>query len=438
MIDQQTIGPFVLSGGETRTIDIPADKSLTHRAIMLASCAAGRSQVWNPLEGEDCLATRRCFEALGVTFSNIHKGSMVGWEISSPGWDRWITPSAPLDCGNSGTTARLLLGLLAGASGMEAQLTGDDSLRRRPMGRVVDPLRIMGAAVDLMQDHLPAIVRGRPLLATSHSVGVASAQVKSTLLLAGARCAGETSVVLPAGSRDHTERWLRWLGASCESRENNGNERVTLRGPWQPRTFDYTIPGDPSSAAFFMVLGLLQRNGVIRLPRVGTNPTRMGFVKFLRQMGGNIAYAGDTEEGPEPTADIVVTGGQPLMGAAMAAEDVPTAIDEIPILAVAAACGRGISRFLGVGELRYKESNRLNALEQLLKSAGVKVSQQGDDLEVVGVDEGAIKAFCFDSEGDHRMAMAAAVLAKRADGPCVIQNASCVAVSFPTFFQWLL
>ncbi len=438
MINQQTIRPFALSGGETRTIEIPADKSLTHRAIMLASCAAGRSQLWNPLEGEDCLATRRCFEALGVTFSTIHKGSTVGWEITSPGWDHWITPSAPLDCGNSGTTARLMLGLLAGAPGMQAQLTGDESLQRRPMGRVVAPLRTMGADISLEHDHLPATVRGQTMHASSYRMGVASAQVKSALLLAGARCVGATSVGLPSGSRDHTERWLRWLGVSCESQENHGQEMVTLRGPWQPRTFTYSIPGDPSSAAFFVVLGLLQRGGAIRLPRVGTNPTRMGFVKFLRQMGGNIAYVGDTEEGPEPIAEIVVTGGQPLMGAAMAAEDVPTAIDEIPILAVAAACGRGISRFHGVGELRYKESNRLNALEQLLKSAGVKVSQQGDDLEVVGVGEGAIKAFCFDSAGDHRMAMAAAVLAKRADGPCVIQNASCVAVSFPTFFQWLL
>lgn len=440
MTAEETIFPMSPDRNPDLSLVVPPDKSLTHRAIMFAGCATGVSTIQNPLLSDDCRSTQQCLTELGVTFISTYQGDSHNITVHSPGWDHWQTPLQPLDCGNSGTTARLMMGFLAGADGITATLTGDDSLRHRPMGRVVDPLRRMGARIKPISDLLPLTIEGTILHPVNHQLSIASAQLKSALLVAAARCSGVTTVTLPAGSRDHTERWLRWLGGRCDRKEQGGFESITVSGPFQPKTFTVRIPGDPSSAAFFAVLGLMRPRGRVHLSGVGVNPTRTGFINVLRSMGANIELqAGQTppHHFPEPVADLEISGGQSLVGARLMSSQVPATIDEIPILAVAASFAYGISHFQGLGELRYKESDRLSMLEHLLKSAGIKIEGTQDDLRIEGVGSGRIKAFTYDSQGDHRMAMAAAILAKRADGPCTIKGASCVTVSFPTFFEML-
>ncbi len=418
------------------TILCGRDKSLTHRAVMFAAMADGTSHIQKPLLGADCLSTMGCFRALGVS---IEQKSPDLIQVSSGGVKSFRTPSVELDCGNSGTTARLLTGILPAQEGLRAVLIGDESLSQRPMRRIVEPLRRMGAVIFGKDDGnlMPLDIRGRALEPWAHEVDKASAQIKSSLILAGLFCNGVSSVNLPSGSRDHTERMLAKMGAKIESTEAEGRQQVLLEGPFLPKPGIFVIPVDPSSAAFFTVLGLLRSDGVLTLPEVLDNPTRTGFLSALRRMSDGVRSEAETSEGfVEPTMTLTVYGGQPLTGTRISAAEVPTLVDEIPILAVAAAFAEGPSHFAGLSELRVKESDRLTKTAELLKLAGADVRIEGDDLHIAGGLK-EVQAFRYDPLGDHRLAMAAAVLARRSEKPCCILDPECVRVSFPDFFETL-
>ncbi len=436
MATKVTIQPGPVSADQT--LICASDKSLTHRALIFAAMAAGRSQVERPLGGEDCLATREIFAALGVTISGDPEGP---WDIDSPGIARWQSPKHTLDCKNSGTTARLLSGLFAAVPGLSVTLMGDGSLSRRPMGRVVRPLREMGAdishtATDIT---LPLTIRGTKPRGGHFHIDKASAQVKSALLLAATQGTEEVQVRLPLGARDHTEQILRRMGARISVQKTASEEIISFQGPFAAKPFQWTIPVDPSSAAFFAVLGLIQPLGTaISLPEVLQNDTRLGFVKVLQRMTSQTRWLAQAEHAHfvEPVGTLKVRGGIELNPVEVLATEVPTLVDEVPVLAVAAAFAKGTSRFNGLAELRVKESDRLAKTIELLTLAGVKAHAEGDDLVVLGGAD-KVRAFTYDPAGDHRLAMAACVLARRADGPCYIQDPECVAVSFPNFFELL-
>ena len=416
------------------------DKSLTHRAILFASLARGESIIGKGLLSADCLATIECFRSMGVAITVEEKSGEI--HIQAKGIAGLQNPSLALDCQNSGTTARLLLGLLAGVSGFSAILTGDDSLRSRPMKRVTAPLSEENAAQFKYietDDHLPIAISGRQLGPSRYQITTASAQIKSALLLAGISTAGHTTVCLPIGSRDHTERFVKFLGGSCHSSIEGDFETVTLRGPFSPKNFRCQIPADPSSAAFFAVLGLLVGTGQKTLiPEVLANPTRCGFIEVLTRMAGNriviTKEPGDTFV--EDTVLLEITGCDQISGTDIAKAEVPGVIDELPILAVLAAFAHGPSTFFGLSELRVKESDRLQKTYELLDKAGAAVSIQGDDLLISG-GLTQVESFDFDPLGDHRLAMCASILNYLCDGQCQIVDPDCVKVSFPTFYEEL-
>lgn len=413
------------------------DKSLTHRALIFAAMGQGVSQIRFPLEGEDCLATRRIFEALGVEVTEADDS----WLVKSPGVAGWNKkPRQPLDCQNSGTTARLLTGLFAAIPGFEGTLIGDESLSRRPMDRVVQPLLAMGAEITGASGGktLPLSIRGKSLQLKDCSIDKATAQVKSALLLAATQSSGSIRINMPSGARDHTEQILKKLGGQLRVEQRNAEEIITFTGPLTCSAIDWSIPVDPSSAAFFSVLGLLQPLSVaIKLPEVLQNVTRLGFVQVLHRMSQRIKIVQLTErsrEFVEPVMQLEVEGGAPLSGVEISEAEVPTLVDEIPILAVAAAFANGPSRFRGLAELRVKESDRLQKTAELLQLAGAEVKVEGNDLLIAGGLKQA-RAFHYDPVGDHRLAMAGCVMARFAEGPCKVDHPECVAVSFPAFFE---
>ena len=414
------------------------DKSLTHRAIMFASLAAGTSRISHPLLGADCRSTLEIFRSLGVSIISQTDDELT---LQSPGATKLTGFQQTLDCGNSGTTARLLLGLLSGLPQLQQlTFTGDASLSSRPMRRVVEPLRLMGAQIDGRDDGnlLPIVVNGTQLKPASIAIDKPTAQVKSSILLAGMSCSGKTQVRLPAGSRDHTERFLIAHGAQCTVETDGMEELVTIEGPWLPRPFSVAIPVDPSSAAFFAVLGLLCPGPDLLLPDVLNNPTRTGFVDVLQRMSQSIRIQ-DRQSSLsfiEPVFDLEISTANDLKGTTIETTDVPRLVDEIPILAVAAAFAEGASLFKGLAELRVKESDRLSKTAELLSLAGCESRIDGDELWIKGGLKVA-KSFSFDPAHDHRLAMAAAVMAKKAEAPCQISDPDCVAVSFPNFFEEL-
>ena len=433
-IGNRVISPFQ-KFKEKVTVNCASDKSITHRAIMFASLAKGQSTINFPLLGEDCISTMECFKSLGVSFQ-IENGQIM---VNSPGWQGLKSPHKALDCGNSGTTARLISGILCAIPDLECTLIGDESLSRRPMARISKPLQEMGADIQATGEKflLPIQIKGKKIKASSLKVEKASAQVKSAIILAGLHSNGITKVQLPAGSRDHTEKFLRHLGAKCHSEESSGIETVSFHGPFEIPTINCDVPVDPSSAAFFCVLGLISQTNSTRIPNVLNNSTRTGFLNALERMSSNIhSIPVDENSFIEKVAHIEVEGGFPLRGIEIKGEEVPTLVDEIPILAIAAAFAKSPSVFKGLDELRVKESDRLTKTQELLELAGCESKIDGDDLIIEGGLKVA-KSFKYDSVGDHRLAMAASVLAKYADGPCEIINADCAAVSFPNFYEEL-
>lgn len=410
-------GPRPLRG----TVQVPGDKSLSHRALLLAAVAEGRTTIRGLGTGADIARSRALIEGLGVR-TKVRGGEL---RVSGGGWDALREPEQVVDCGNSGTTLRVGLGLLAGRP-FHSVLGGDDSLGRRPMSRVVEPLRAMGATIDGREGGAlaPLAVRGGGLVGTTHELTVASAQVKTALLLAGLQASGETAVTSPARSRDHTERMLAALDAPIEQQD----ETVRISASGLP-AFEFDVPGDPSSAAFFVVAALVTPGSELTIEHVSLNPTRVAFLDVLRRMGASIETEPTGESLGEPFGVIRVTSS-PLSGAVIEGEEVPLVIDEIPVLAVAAAFAEGITEVRDAEELAVKESNRIGAVEQELSQLGVEVEARRDGLVVQGGRPGANR---FKSHGDHRVAMAMAVAANACAGESQILGWRAVEISYPDF-----
>ena len=408
-------------GGSLR---VPGDKSISHRSVILASIANGRSRITGFLSGEDSLNTIRAFRAMGVEIER--DGDSV--EVEGVGLHGLRAPKGDLDMGNSGTAMRLLLGLLAGQS-FDARLIGDRSLSQRPMGRVIDPLTEMGAVIDSEPGgRAPLrVTGGQHLRAIDYDMPVASAQVKSCLLLAGLYAEGETRVREPAPTRDHSERMLRAFGCEVEVRE----AEIRLRGGQSLTACDVDVPADISSAAFFLVAATIAPGSEIELRHVGINPTRTGVIEILRLMGADIELANRREIGGEPVADLRVRSAA-LRGIDIPEALVPLAIDEFPVLFVAAACAEGVTRLGGAEELRVKESDRIQVMADGLTALGVVAEPTPDGIVIRG---GKIGGGRVDSHGDHRIAMAFSVASLRASATIEIDDCANVKTSFPGFTE---
>jgi len=401
---------------------------------MLGSLAAGTSFVRSLGTGHDVQTTAACLRQLGVSVAGDQtgvkvRGRLEGDTLSGP---LFIEPVAPLDCGNSGTTMRLLLGLLAGSPGFTV-LTGDQSLSARPMRRVTGPLATMGARFWGRQNASlpPLAVLGASLCPATHEIPVASAQVKSALLLAGLRTEGLTSVTGPAASRDHTERMLAAMGADV--RQPNPHT-VAILGPARLEPLDLVVPGDPSSAAFWVAAALLVPGSHIRLCGVSLNPGRLGLVHVLQRSGARIEVRPTGEAAGEPVGDLEVRYSE-LRPISVAPQEVPALIDEIPLLGLLATAAGGESRLCGLAELRHKETDRLACLVQGLRALGAAASEQGDDVSVTGPTPLRAPTTPLASQGDHRMAMTWAVAALLTTGETAIQDGAAVAVSYPAFWS---
>ncbi len=401
----------------------PGDKSISHRALLLAALARGRSELAGLLTGADVKSTARVLRQLGVEVSPIRDGSAVTVDASG------IThPASRLHCGNSGTTARLLLGILAGQR-FPATLTGDASLRRRPMRRVTEPLRAMGAHIkEERGDSLPLTIRGGRLRDFTYTSPVASAQVKSALLFAGLVGGVSVTVREPYLSRDHTERLLVHLGLALSYHDGAISFRPSaVRLP----AFQLSVPGDASSAAFLVAAAVLAEGGELLIENVGVNPTRTGFLVVLGRMGARVERLNLRDEGGEPVADLLVRPAA-LRATEVAAAEVPTLVDEVPILAALASRATGETVFRQVGELRVKESNRLELVAANLRALGVAAEARGEDLFVRGTDRpprGRV-----DTARDHRLAMAFAVLGTLSGADVRLSERASVAISYPAFF----
>lgn len=409
----------------TGFVRAPGDKSVSHRAVMLGSLAEGETTVENFLAGEDCLSTIDCFKKLGVEIVGPEDGVV---RIRGRGTDGLTEPDSVLDAGNSGTTMRLLLGILAGQPFFSV-ITGDSSLRGRPMARVAVPLRRMGAAILGRRggSQAPLAVQGGDLHSIDFTSPLASAQVKSAVLLAGLFAAGTTSVKEPHRSRDHTERMLRHFGAQVEVEGNT----VHVRGCPALKGKKVRVPGDISSAAFLMVAAALVPGSDVTIGGVGVNPTRNGIVEALGAMGADITLSGQKVQDGEPVADIRVRYAGRLSGAKLAGALIPRMIDEIPVLAVAAASAEGVTEIRDAAELKVKESDRIAAVVRLLGSFGADATGLPDGLIIKGVP--SLQGAVCESRGDHRIAMAAAVAGLAASGETLIRGAGCMDVSFPCF-----
>jgi len=418
----RTISPATRLAGE---LSVPGDKSIAHRVLMLAALAQGESWIHGLPEGEDVLATVACLRGLGA---NVQRSGRTA-RIRGVGLGSFATPHGNLDCANSGTTMRLLLGVLAGSS-ISATLDGDASLRRRPMDRVIEPLRGMGARIESRESRAPVSVTGTPLQGRRHVLPIPSAQVKSALLLAGLSASGPTTVVEPTPTRDHTERLLRAMGTDVTTTADG----VVVRPSHQPlRPIELAVPGDFSSAAFWMVAAALRPGWSVIIGDVGLNPTRTAFLALLRSMGAEVKIEGSSAD-IEPRGMLTVTGRR-LRAIALGAADVAAAIDEIPALLVLATQAEGVSTIEGAGELRVKESDRIATMADGLRRMGAIVEERPDGVSVHG--PAPLHGATVESQGDHRVAMALAVAALVASSPTTIEGADCVAVSYPNFFTQL-
>src|ERR1700730_5353115 len=401
---------------------VPGDKSIAHRALLLAALAQGESLISGLPEGEDVRATVACLRGLGATLQR----SSGAARIAGAGLRSFATPHGALDCANSGTTMRLLLGVLAG-SWISATLDGDASLRRRPMARVIEPLRSMGARIESQDGRAPLMVTGTPLQGRRHLLRVPSAQVKSALLLAGLSASGPTTVVEPVATRDHTERLLRAMGTDVAAADGS----VVIRPSHQPlRPVEVMVPGDFSSAAFWMAAAALRPGWSVTIREVGLNPTRTRFLDVLGSMGAEVRVE-ENDAAIEPLGSVTVTG-RPLRAVTIGAADVAAAIDEIPALLSVATQAEGTTVIEGAAELRVKESDRLATMSEGLRRMGATVDERADGVSIRG--QANLHGATVESHGDHRIAMALAVAGLVASGPTTIEDADCVAVSYPDFF----
>jgi 3-phosphoshikimate 1-carboxyvinyltransferase len=409
-------------------VRVPGDKSISHRALILGALARGRTTIRGLAPGRDCRSTRTCLAALGVRIEESSGPDGPIWYVDGRGLGGLLPPPGPLDAGNSGTTARLLMGVLAGHP-FPVTLSGDESLSRRPMRRVADPLSLMGARIETAGGCLPATVAGGSLHGISFEMPVASAQVKSAVLLAGLHADGITAVTEPQPTRDHTERALAAFGADVEV----GPRRVAVRGGRPLAASDVTIPGDPSSAAFWAVAAAGIPGAAVVLEGVSVNPSRTAFLSVLERMGARVEVRCDEDRGGEPRGTMTVSHGS-LGPVAIQPHEVPGLIDELPALAALATHGGALS-VTGAAELRVKESDRIAALVAGLRALGADADEYPDGFRVSGARR--LAGGAADAAGDHRLAMAFAIAALGAERGSLIRGAESVAISYPGFFETL-
>jgi len=409
------------------TIYPPGDKSISHRAIILGSLARGKSKVTNFCPGDDTRNTLKAFQSLGITI----KGSRTDYTIWGKGLRGLQEPSDIIDAGNSGTTTRLLTGLLGGQSFFSV-ITGDASLRKRPMKRVTEPLRAMGAKIDGREggDCVPLAIRGGNLRSITYHTPVASAQIKSAILLGGLYADGVTEVIEPVLSRDHTERMLKALGAHIETK----NTMVRIKGFSELEAFSLFVPGDISSAAFFVVGGAIIPDSEVIIRDVGINPLRTGILDVLKNMGADIRIGEIKEEGGEDRADIIVKSSL-LKGVEVSGDLIPRTIDELPILAVAASQAEGTTIIRDAKELRIKETDRIKTMAEGLRRFGVQVEEFEDGMAITGPQK--LKGTRVSSCGDHRVAMAFIIAGLTASGETIVEDTAPIATSFPNFMELL-
>jgi 3-phosphoshikimate 1-carboxyvinyltransferase len=412
-------------------VRIPGDKSISHRALMLGAIATGETVIEGLLIGEDPQSTAACFRQMGAQISALNADRVV---VQGIGLGQLKEPVTILDAGNSGTTMRLMLGLLASHPGYYC-ITGDDSLRSRPMSRVIQPLTEMGAQIWGRRGNrlAPISVQGGALTPIHYRSPIASAQVKSCILLAGLNTEGTTTVSEPALSRDHSERMLRAFGAQISVDPETNS--ATVHGPAQLVGQSVIVPGDISSAAFWLVAGAIVPGSNLVIENVGINPTRTGILEVLREMGANISLENERDVAGEPVADLRVQGDAALKAVEISGNIIPRLIDEIPILAVAAVFAQGTTRIRDAEELRVKESDRLAVMASQLGKMGAQISEHPDGLDVQGT--GRLVGAEVDSYTDHRIGMSLAIAALRAEGETTIGRAEAAAISYPTFVQTL-
>ncbi len=431
-MSSQIIQPVASLNG---SITVPGDKSISHRSLIFSALAEGQSKIRGLLLGEDVLCTMRILQQLGVKMSHRPEEIKTGDEllVEGVGLHGLRASQTLLDCGNSGTSLRLLMGLLS-AQPFESILTGDASLNKRPVDRVMDPLKKMGANFEIREagGRRLVVVKGNLQVkgGTTHSLPVASAQLKSAILLAGLFADGPTTVFEPAQSRDHTERMLLGLGAKIEKKDLS----VTLTPPEKFTFLNIDVPADFSSAAFFMVAGLIVPNSEIRIQAVGMNPTRNALYDVLVKMGGAITLANERQISGEIVADVVVKSSK-LKAIDLSGATIANLIDEIPVFAIAAACAEGVSRVSDAKELRVKESDRIQTICRELTQLGIKTEEFPEGFTVTG--GGQFQSSQFDSHGDHRIAMSMSIAALLAKTPSTILNTDCINTSFPFFHQKL-
>lgn len=407
-------------------ITVPGDKSISHRAVMFGAVSEGLTEITNFLRGADCLSTIACFRKMGITIDEQPDKIL----IHGRGLHGLTAPREILDAGNSGTTTRLISGILAGQT-FTSTLTGDASIQRRPMNRIITPLTQMGASIISLNsnDCAPLEIQGRPLKAITYRSPVASAQVKSCVLLAGLYADGETSVTEPALSRNHTEIMLKGFGADISSSGTTASIRPEPRLTGQ----QVEVPGDISSAAYFIAAGLIIPGSEILIKNVGINPTRDGILRVCRAMGADLTLLNPKNSGGEAAADILVRYTPSLKGCVIEGEIIPTLIDEIPIICIMAAYAAGTTVIRDAQELKVKESNRLDIMVEQLAAMGADITATADGMIIGGGS--ALHGADIDSHLDHRIAMSFAVAALTADGTTSIRDAECVNISYPGFYQ---
>ena len=425
-------GSFQPSGALLGTLKVPGDKSISHRALMLSALAVGESKISGLLEGEDVLATATAMRAMGAHIDRIGEGN---WTVNGVGVGGLMQPSGALDMGNSGTSTRLLMGLVA-SHRLTATFIGDASLSKRPMGRVIDPLSQMGAEFTASPGGmLPIMVRGLvPAIPISYRLPVASAQVKSAVLLAGLNIAGITEVIEPVPTRDHSERMLRGFGADLTvDVDADGVRHIRLMGAAELQPQQIEVPGDPSSAAFFIVAALITPGSEVTVTHVGMNPTRTGIYKMLEAMGADLTYSNVREVGGEPVADITARHSA-LRGIDVPPDVAPSMIDEFPVFFVAASMAQGRTATSGLDELRVKESDRLALMATGLKAIGARVEEREDGLVIDGSGGEPLEGGAtVTSALDHRIAMSFAVAGQHCYQAVTVDDVSPIATSFPTF-----
>ena len=408
-------------------LTVPGDKSISHRSVMFGSIAKGVTEITGFLQGADCLSTIGCFSAMGVEIRN--SGEQV--TVQGRGLRGLRQPGHVLDCGNSGTTTRLISGILSGQN-FPVTLTGDASIRKRPMKRIMEPLQMMGAEITSIQGNgcAPLRIQGRPLQGIHYQSPVASAQVKSAVLLAGLYAEGETKVTEPALSRNHTELMLRYFGAEVDSQETTASIHPAEELYGQK----IHVPGDISSAAYFIAAGLLVPDAELLIRNVGINPTRDGILKVCQMMGANITLLNEDHSSAEPVADILVRSSG-LKGCVIEGPLIPTLIDELPVIACLACFAQGETIIRDAAELKIKESNRIQVMAENLTAMGADVTETEDGMVIRGGR--SLHGASIHCHMDHRIAMSFAIAALAAEGETVIQDSECVNISYPGFYEEL-